>query len=267
MKKHLCIIIFLSLFTFPALAMQIFVKLPSNKTVTLDVEASDLIENVKIMVSYKEGIDFACINLKFAGIDLIDGRTLSDYNIGKESTLFLTFKTVKFNHHIPDTVIGINTNFEFTISDTIFSATPDTIVALLLDSTPLPSWINFDYATKTFTGISSQSQTINIVLWITGDCNGVTVESDTFTLATTTITSANFPSNYSNLIYPNPSNQNIFIDCPQCIHQNYSIINSFGSVIQQDILTQNSLDISNLTNGLYFIKFYEPSVLVKFIKN
>lgn len=71
---------------------QIFIKTLIDKTLTIIVSKEDTVENLKLKIENREGISPDRQRIIYGGKQLEDGRTLEDYNITKDATLFLTIR-------------------------------------------------------------------------------------------------------------------------------------------------------------------------------
>ncbi len=266
--KKIIVLILMLVYSATLYPMQLFIKTLFGNTITLEVEPNDTVEAIKAKVQEKEGVDPECQVLTFNGVCLEDGKTLSDYNIQRETTLNLDIKVPYFKTAVQDVSVSTNTLLTVSIPVDIFEYLPDTVIALKADSTVLPAWLHFNHTTKTLTGTPTEAGSLDVVLFAQNACNTNNYQRDTFRIVVNAATAVG-PINASHqVIFPNPVSDKLFVDYTMDNNASYSIFKANGGFVKSGAILNSSIDVSDLTKGVYVLQFSgkQDVVRVKFIR-
>lgn len=72
--------------------MQIFIKTLTGKNMVAEVEPSDTIQTLKAKIQDREGIPVDQQRLIFSGKQLVDEKTIADYNIQQDNSVHLVLR-------------------------------------------------------------------------------------------------------------------------------------------------------------------------------
>ena len=175
-----------------------------------------------------------------------------------DSLRYTNFQPYVLNS-IPDHSISVGEEFSYVVPDTTFFDDDgnETLVlsATLNDDEDLPGWLNFNPETYTFAGTSADTEDLNIK--VTATDTAFSSVSDVFLLTIRDPISVKEIRNQKLHIYPNPTNNKIYIGehINLKIHS-YKIFNLGGKLIEQGNLLENYIDISGYEKGIYILNLY-----------
>ena len=161
-------------------------------------------------------------------------------------------------NNIPDQDQNMESAYSYTISDSTFIDDDGnetlTFTASLNNGNDLPEFLTFDPESKTLSGQLSTIGSYEIKITAT-DTAG-TSAFEVFILNVKQPNSIIDKKNMTPKIYPNPSRDKLFIDNPEIYNESasYRIISLTGKEVQKGKINSNSIDVSNLKRGVYFIK-------------